>query len=369
MTDRTKSLGRRELNRATLARQLLLERHDRSPLSVVEHLVGLQAQVPRDPYIALWSRLVSFDPRVVSDRIADRTLVRAGLMRSTIHLVTAGDCLTIRPLIQGVMARAFGGNFAKRLADVDIDEVLAAGRSLLDERPRTRAEIGRNLAERWPSVDAEALSAAVSFLVPLVQIPPRGLWGESGQATWARMEAWLGRELADDPPMDAVVLPYLAAFGPASVSDVRTWCGVTGLRAVVEGLRPDLEVLRDDAGRELFDLPGAPRPDADEPAPPRFLPEYDNVLLSHDDRSRFLDPAGRSDTPWPNAGPGGTRGSLLVDGLLRAAWTMSGKGASAVLTVHPLVPLRRAARADIEKEGHALLAFLRPGAAPEIRFA
>ena len=281
-------LGPRALNRALLERQFLLRRAKLPAFQVVERLVGLQAQSPGAPYVGLWSRLDGFRFDELAGLISRREVVRVVLMRSTIHLVTGDDCLALRPVMQTVLDRSLKGTFGRRLQGVEIDQVAAAGRVLVEEWPRTFAELGPLLRERWPDHDPEALAMAVRTGVPLVQVPPRGLWGASGQATHTSVEAWLGRPASSDSRPDKMILRYLGAFGPATVKDVQVWSGLTGLRAAVERLRPGLLSFRDERGAELFDLPDAPRPDPDTPAPPRFLPEYDNLLLSHDDRTRVI---------------------------------------------------------------------------------
>jgi hypothetical protein len=349
-------LSPRALNRALLARQFLLRREQQTVIAMIEHLVGMQAQEPSNPYLALWSRLEGFQPEELSQLIAERRAVRTTLMRTTIHLMTPRDALALRPLVQPLMARTFSGTaWAKNLRGVDRDELIAAGRELLEEKPRTRAELGPLLRERWPDRDAASLAWAVSYLVPVVQVPPRGLWGKSGQARLTTTEHWLGQPLAADPAPDAMMLRYLAAFGPATTGDMRTWCGVSGLRAVAERLRPQLVTFRDEQGRELFDLPDAPRPDPATPAPIRFLPEYDNVFLSHDDRSRIY---GASAWPTLRAGAGGLVGSVLVDGFIRGAWKMTRDGESATMTIVPLVSLPTEDRAELAAEGARVLDFV-----------
>ena len=352
-----KALSQRARNRALLERQLLLRRVRRPAAEVVEHLVGMQSQEPRDPYVALWTRLEDFDPHELGRLLADRQAVRSPLMRTTIHLVSARDCLTLAPLLRPVLERNLwtGSPYGRKLKGVDVEAVLAAGRALLDERPRTTAQLRTHLGERWPADDAGSLAHAVHNLVPVVQVPPRGVWGRKGLATWAATETWLGRPLDPAPAIDQVVLRYLAAFGPAGVMDVQTWSGLTRLREVTERLRPGLRTFRSEAGKELFDLPDAPRPDPDTAAPVRFLPQFDNVVLSHADRSHI---AGDAAAGWPTDGLHWS--PVLVDGFVAGAWRVKKERGTAALVLAPLGPLTDLAA--VEEEATRLLEFLAPGA-------
>jgi len=286
MADR---LTRQELNRATLARQLLLERAAMPVLDAVEHLGGLQAQTTHSWYQALWARLDPFDPVETGRLLEERALVRLGLQRGTIHLVSARDCLWMRPLVDPVMEKGLSSFVRQLPPDLDRDAVAAAARELVEERPLTGAQLGRALVQRFPGRDEQALAQLARARLALVQVPPRGVWGRSGQAAHTTAEAWLGQPLDDRPDPERLVLRYLAAFGPATPMDAQTWSGLTRLGEVFEGLRGQLVTFTGEDGRELFDLPDAPRPGADVPAPVRFLPDFDNLLLSHADRRRFMD--------------------------------------------------------------------------------
>ena len=347
-------LDPRALNRATLARQHLLVRVAVPATEMVEHLVGMQAQVPENPYVALWSRIEGFEPAELSEAIEQRRAVRGGLMRGTLHLATADDYLAIWPLIRPVLDRVLNTQspFGRAMAGVDPEALTAAGRAWLDERPRTRAQLAPLLAERWPDHDGASLAYALTYLLALVQVTPRGLWQRSGASAFTTVEAWLGRPVESAPDIDALVIRYLAAFGPASVADIRAWSGIGGLREVVDRLRPGLVTFRDERGRELLDLPDALRPDPDTPAPVRYLPEYDNVLLGHADRSRFG--ADERVTALFGERPIGL-GAILLDGIVRGSWRVRRERHAATMDIRTVDPLSPAESADVEDEGAALL--------------
>jgi hypothetical protein len=346
-------LSARALNRALLARQMLLERSDRPVAEAVEHLAGLQAQAPWSPYYALWSRLDGFDPHDLGALLTDRRVVRIVLMRSTVHLVTADDCRLLRPLLAGFLSRGLMTSTWRRGLDgLDVDEVVAAGRALIEAEPLTFNALGRRLAERWPGHDPATLAQVMRALAPLVQLPPRAVWGRSGQVVVTTAEQWLGGPLATDATLDELVLRYLAAFGPASVMDVQTWCGLTRLREVTDRLGDRVVRFRSEAGRELLDLPDAPRPDPDVPAPVRFLPDFDNVTLSHADRSRIVSEDVRKRIQRVNAVLPGT---VLVDGMVAGIWSIERAKGSATLAVTPFAPPTPAQRDEITAEGARLL--------------
>ncbi|MFF7215607.1 winged helix DNA-binding domain-containing protein [Streptomyces sp. NPDC008238] len=363
-------LDRRTLNRSLLARQSLLGRERTGVAETVERLVGLQAQEPQDPYVALWSRIEDFAPRELSALLEDRRAVRMSLLRWTVHLVTARDCMALRPVVQDVIERRLLGQFRRQLAGLDLAEVAAAGRALLAAGPLPASRLGDALRERWPDRERLPLSLAVTARVPTVQPPPRGLWRTSGAALQTPADRWLGRDfdLADGAAPDAAVLRYLAAFGPASPRDVAVWSGLTGLGAVVDRLRPRLRVYRDEKGTTLYDVPGAPFPDPGTPAPPRFLPQYDNIALSHADRARIMPRDPGTDLPLP--GSGSNRGFFLHDGFVHGLWRIQAARDAAVLHVRPCAPLGARAREAVAAEGGRLLAFAVPeAAAREVRFA
>lgn len=351
-------LDRRTLNRATLERQLLLRRDPRSAFEAVEHLVGLQAQEPQEPYVGLWSRLASAEPAALVGLLVDRRVVRTQLMRRTLHLVTAEDCLTLRPVHQSMLVARMFGTLGRRLPGVDLEALSAAGAALFAEEPRTLPEVGRLLGDRWPGATARDLGDALSSLVPLVQTTPRGLWRRQAPARNTTVQAWLGCDLADgdqDGVLAAMVLRYLRAHGPAASADLRAWCGLSGLPAVVARLRPQLRTYRDDRGRELLDLLDAPRPDGDRSAPVRFLPAFDNAVLGYDDRSRVIGDEHRG------LSVAGAR-FVLVDGFVAATWTTCDREDGGVeVTVRPLRDLTSSERAEVEAEGASLAAFLGDG--------
>ena len=359
------TLSNRALNRALLERQHLLHRVTRTSAEEIEHLVGQQAQIPTTPYVGLWSRLIDFEASELSDLIERRLAVRASLLRATIHLVTARDYLAIRPLVAPPLEREVLANSTygrERLAGIDVDAVIDAGRELTRDEPLAVSQLAPRLAERWPDRDPAALAHLVRVLMPGVHATPRGLWGKSGAPKLTSIETWLGPEgltRANENnalTIDGLILRYLAAFGPATPADAMNWSRIPSLGEVFERLRPRLRTYRDDNGRELFDVEDGPLPDPDTPAPPRFLPEYDNVGLGHADRSRILSKDQMrflAELRW-------TVGGLLVDGFFAGVWRAHHKRGQATLHVQTFEPVAAEDQAAVEAEGRLLLAFLAP---------
>jgi hypothetical protein len=358
------TLSARALGRATLDRQFLLRRSPVTVKAAVEHLLGLQAQNVKPPYGALAARLDGFDPAELSRLLEDREVVRIVTMRSTIHLHSADDCLSLRPLVQPARERELK-MFAKGLSGVDLDRLTALTKAYVEQEPRTPKQIRELLLAEWPDADPLALTIAARCRLPLVQTTPRGLWKRSGQVALTTAEHWLDRAADPAPAPDGTVLRYLAAFGPASVKDMQQWAGLTRMKEVFERLRPQLVTFRDPHGVELFDLPDAPRPDEDTPAPPRLLPEFDNLLLSHADRTRLV-PLAYKDRTWKAnmAYP-----AFLVDGVLAGLWKLDeAKDASATLTLQPFGKLTAGQRDALTGEAETTARTLGVKGPCDIRF-
>lgn len=348
------TLSLRALNRATLARQALLERARLEPQELIECLGGLQAQAPNPPYVALWARLASFQREELTRLLEQKRVVRSALMRGTLHLATAQDYLAFRPLIQPVLTRGHKGAWGKFLQGLDPMEVATAGCTLLAEMPLTSNDLGKRLQKQWPEYDPKALAQAVRNFGSLIHVPPAGTWGAHPNPRLTPAAIWLGKTRTPEGSLEALALRYLSAFGPASAKDLGTWCGLTGLSPVLEALRPQLQSFRDESGRELFDLPDASRPDPETPAPPRLLSEFDNLLLSYADGSRILAPEHRRAVMTVN---GLVSATILVDGFVCGTWNLErGKG-RALVRVSPFAALRKTDRAALEAEGQRFLAF------------
>ena len=351
-------LSNRELNRATLARQLLLSRADVPVAEAVERLGGLQAQEPKHPFIGLWTRLEDFSAGKLADAIAAREVVRATLMRSTLHLFSARDYAALRMALQPPMSVALRV-LGARAEGLDPEAVVPAARELLAGRPLNFDAIRAGLVERFPDVNDRALGYAARTLVPLVMVPGEGRWGYPRVAEFGLAEELLNTQLAAAAP-EALAERYLGAFGPASAADLQTWSGVAGARAVLDGMRDRLEVFADERGRELFDLPDAPRPGADAAAPVRFLPEFDNLVLAYDDRSRVIADAHRPLVTTKNLR---VRATFLVDGVVAGIWTIAVKRRVATVTLEPFgaKPSKRVLQ-ELTAEGEALARFAEPDA-------
>lgn len=351
-------LGRRELNRATLARQALLEREPLTVVAAVQRLAGMQAQEPRHPYAGLWTRVAGLQHEHLRDALQARDVVRATLMRSTLHLMTAADYVALRIALQpppAIALRVLGA----RSRGLDLAAVLPAARALLADGPLPSDRIRAELAARFPAVDDRALGYAVRTLLALVMVPSADeRWGFARNAPFALAEAWLGEPLAG-ADREALVTRYLGAFGPASAADAQAWSGVGGLKAVLDGMRDRLEVFADERGRELFDLPGAPRPGADAPAPVRLLPEFDSLVLAHDDRTRVIADEHRPLLTTKNLR---VRATFLVDGTVAGTWRSERRRAQAILHLEPFGTLRSRDATALAGEAQALLRFAEPDA-------
>jgi hypothetical protein len=358
-------LTQRQLNRILLARQYLLERIDTPVAEILEHLVGMQSQVPCDPYIGLWSRLTEFHPDNLSRLMLDRSAVRASLMRGTIHLVTADDFLFLRSLTFPLHARALRATDHGRKLDPElVPEMLDLGRELLTREPLTLKSLGGRLGQRWPDIPPVSMAQAIRFLLPLVQITPRGVWGASHQATWALAEQWIGRPIPLDSNPEQMVLRYLRAFGPATVADIATWSGVSGQRQVVERMRPQLRVFRNELGQELFDIPDGVITDQETPAPVRFLPGFENALLSHKDRTRIISEDRRKAIGSNN---GLFQATYLVDGFVAGTWGIETTKERATLILRPFERHAAETIRELEAEGTKLISFVSGQSGQEVR--
>lgn len=359
-------LSTRALNRAVLARQLLLERCELPIVEAVERVVGLNAQDPNPPYLALWNRVDGFAVDDLTTAIEERAIVRSTLLRATQHLVSVADFRLIRPAVAPLLRRVQRSGFGRRTAGVDLDALVAEARALLaDGRTLTRPELGRVLAERHPGADPTALGWTVQYLEPLVHPAPSGTWNTHGAILVASAD-WTGvaaEATVDD--MGRLMRRYLSAFGPATVADARAWSGVSGLREVFDKLRPDLRVYADESGRELFDLPDAPEPVADQPAPVRILPAFDAPVLAYADRTRVMTDEIRRQVCVGAA----IAAVVLVDGTVAATWTITQTDDAVELTVQPLRGLSSTDQSAVEAEAHRLLAFIAPGGRHHVRDA
>jgi hypothetical protein len=365
MADRVLTL--RDLNRATLDRQMLLAQADMPVLDALQRLAGLQAQQPSSPYIALWTRLQGFRRADLAGPIHDRTAVKATTLRATLHLGTAADYLRFRATLQPALTAGWSAIAKRRAATFDLSAVLDAATDFIAAQPRTFAAISALLAARWPDQDIGAMRYAVRTHLPLVQTPVTGGWSYPGNPKFALAEAWIGRPVASEDHLPELILRYLAAFGPAAATDMQTWSGLGKLSDVCAALKPQLQTYRDERRRELYDLPGLPLPDPDRPAPVRFLPEYDSLLLAHHNRTRVVADEHRKRVYLPGLRVAAT---ILVDGFVAGAWTIETVKKRATLVIEPFTPLDKQTQTALIEEGEQLVRFVEPQATGyAVRFA
>jgi hypothetical protein len=365
------TLTLRQINRATLARQMLLAREKVTAVKAIERLVGMQAQWPKPPFLGLWTRIEGFQRDHLTSLFHKRTIVRATFMRATIHVVTAKDFLALRPAIQPVLEAGMQAILKERLDGIDLTALMKQVRKMLDREPLTFAAIREEFLRADPKADERAMGYAVRMLLPLVQVPVEGqAWAFPSQACFAPAEQWLGKPIpskAGQP--DALLLRYLEGYGPASADDMRAWAGLSrvAVKEAVDRLRPKLIVFRDAGGkRELFDLPDAPRPDGDAPSPVRLIPEYDNVITTRADE-RFV---AKADRPRVFLSALRIAATVLVDGFAAGVWKLDATKKAATLTIEPFKPFAARVKKEVEAEAEAMLKFAEPEArAHEVRIA
>lgn len=342
-------LTRRVLNRTLLRRQFLLERTDSPALDVIRHLVAVQGQEANAPYVGLWCRVEAFRHDDLTSLLHGRDVVRSSVLRGTQHLIAGEDFGWVRALLQPTLNRASRAAFGRLTAGIDPEELAAAGRELLAGRTLTRSQLRDLLLERFPGRDGMALAWTAQGLVPVVHPPPNGTWNWGGATPFVLASEWLPGP-SPHWTIDELVRRYLRAFGPATPADMRIWSGITGLREVFERMRGELRVDTDDAGRELFDVPDGVYADPDEPAPVRFVPMFDNLILSHADRTRVIDAdAGRHVLLGSDV-----RATVLVDGFVAARWRLTRAGGVEIETFRKLT---RRESAEVEREAGRLLDF------------
>lgn len=348
----------RQLNRATLARQMLLAREKLPVVRAVERLLGLQAQLPRPPFAGLWSRVEGFSRAELLRAVEARTVVRATSMRGTIHLMTAADFVAFRGCLQPGLDAGMLAILKERARQLDARALAAAARAYLST-PHTFEEVRDHLVTKFPGGDERAMGYAVRMGLPLVQVPGAGAWGFPAQADFISAEAWLGRPVAACRSLEPLVRRYLAAYGPATAKDAQAWLGLAGLEPVFERLSRALHVVKGPAGRTWYDLPEAPRPDPDTPAPVRFLPEWDSVVVTRADE-RIVARADRPRVFLPGLR---VAALVLVDGFAAGAWKVSATAKKATMTIETFSRWPAATRREAETEAQALLRFAEPQAA------
>lgn len=361
----TKPLNHRDLNRATLARQMLLERSDMGIADAVAFLGGLQAQQSNDPYIALWSRLRGFRHEDLTKLITDRLLNRATSMRGTLHLHTTDDLIGLRGLVSPFLQQMWRSNFQTRFGGHDPKKVIAAGRKLLDKGPMSAGELNKALLTKFPGGEAIALSVLLQVHEILVQIPPTRIWRNNAAPILTRIENWVEPPYERPMTLRELTRRYIRAFGPVTAADMATWSRLTKIGAEFEAIRDELVVFEDVDGRTLYDFPDAPRPGGDTPAPVRFLPLYDNVYLGYDNRRRMLsEETAHLINMFQNFKP-----AVLIDGTCNAGWTISAKKGAAVLEIEPYRRLLKREVKELEAEGLAFLRFMHEDAESyDVRF-
>ncbi|MFW0797756.1 winged helix DNA-binding domain-containing protein [Gordonia sp. CPCC 205515] len=345
----------RQWNRTLLHRQHLLRRVDEDAIEVLDRCVGLQAQDPKAPFYGLWSRITEFRPAELDALLTEREVVRIALLRGTVFLVDGEDARWMRPAAQPVLDAALVTH-SRRLVRARVDDILRTAAELLTDTPVSASDLGQRLARAYPGEDTATLVTIARCGLPLVQVPPRGLWAGRGAPTYTLLDAWIGdgspAVTGDEARKDLIRL-YLRGFGPATVKSIQTWCGLTRMRPLIEAMESDWELvtLAGPDGAVLYDLEGLDIIDEDTEAPPRLIAPYDNILVAQADRRRIADEDLYRSLQTTN---GISPGFVLVDGLLAGTWGFDdARRVSVRLDVEP----RRRERAALDEEVQRLQDF------------
>lgn len=351
----TRILTKRELNRALLERQMLLRRERRPVLEVIHRLIAMQAQQPRPPFIGLWTRIDGFTASELATLLRERQVVRVTHLRGTLHLLTAADYLALRGAMQPVLTGGMQAILKQRGAVLDVEAVVKAAAGHFGKRPQTFEDLRTRLMEQFPGVDERAMGYAARMQLPLCMVPDDTQFAYGADTNFALASQWLGRPVPDAGGLENLLLRYLAAFGPSSVNDAQCWSGLPKLKPAFEALRSKLVVYKDENGKELFDVPGAPLPAAEVPAPVRFLPGFDNAILAHQDRSRIIADEHRPLVTTKNLQ---VQPTVLVDGFVAATWDVTLRKTAVTVAVKAFSPLPAKVKKAIEGEAAGLVKFL-----------
>jgi hypothetical protein len=315
-------LSRRELNRALLERQLLLDRRPLAAVKAVERLAGLQAQSTPSPYLSLWTRLAAFERAELTKALTGRRLVKALLQRGTLHVAAPRHYWAIMTVRRELAASLWPPSYEARLPSARIAELAELVLAELDGRELTFKEV-RELLEPHAreGVPPTFLWRRVQSHSYVVHVPPSGIWGYGGHGVYTAAAGKV-RGVPPEPEeaFDELVRAYLAAYGPATKQDIGQWAGVPRMKPIADSLaRLPLRTFADEGGKVLYDLARAPLPDSETPAPPRLVPRFDNLVLSHADRSRILGDVPPSRIVTNN---GLVHATILVDGFVAGTWQL-----------------------------------------------
>ncbi len=356
-TSESPVLDLRALNRATLARQMLLRREKSTVPRAVERLLAIQAQWPKPPFIALHARLEGFAREHLASAAMKSVVVRGTAFRTTIFVMTARDYGAFRGTITPTLERGVKSITGKVVAPEDHPRIVTKGRAFFAKKPATFDALRDALD--GPTEVVRRMAYLIRMRLPLLQVPTDVPWGWHAACDFALAESMIDAPIDASPRPEELVLRYLAALGPATVADAQSFTGVTGLKPTFQQLRPRLVSFRSEEGKELFDLPDAPRPDPSTEAPVRFLPDFDNAVMGHLDRRRII---ADEDKPFVFREGLVVARTYLVDGRVAGTWRVDATKRRATLVIEPIVAPKTKAKAAIEEEAEGLIRFLEPDA-------